>query len=201
MNKMINLADKVMIRPEEVLEFWLDELSPQDWYVGGDALDAKIRDRFLDGWQNAMDAKFGMWLTYPTGALAYIILTDQLPRNMHRGGRGSFASDHLARAAARMAIKQNWDQKIDGAAQQFFYMPFMHSESLTDQERCVRLVKTRMAQPNTSTLTHARAHREVIRQFGRFPARNEALGRRSTSSELAYLAAGGYSLTMQDIAA
>lgn len=188
-----------MVTPEEILTFWLDELGPDGWYKQDKALDAQIRDRFLAAWQGAMEGRYSLWLTYPSGTLAYLILTDQFPRNMFRGQGRAFASDDIARAAAKAAIKKGWDLKIDEPARQFFYMPLMHSENLCDQERCVRLMLERMPQDGASNLLHARAHREVIRQFGRFPYRNAALSRCMTQSEQDYVTNGGYGQTVQDL--
>ena len=181
---------------ETVVSFWLDELSPADWYNSSPDLDAQITDRFQDTWTRAMAGELGFWLTYPTGALAYIILTDQFPRNMYRDTEDAFASDPLARAVAKRAIHEGWDMRIDPPARQFFYMPLMHSELLSDQDRAVRLFKTRMPDSENSLL-HARAHREVIRSYGRFPTRNLALGRHNTAPEAAYLADGGYGTTLR----
>lgn len=180
-----------MATPEEVLNFWLDEVGPEGWYLGGDELDAQIIEKFEDLWGRAVSGGMGHWLTYPSGALAYLILTDQFPRNMFRNSWKSFATDKYALAEAKQAIHNGWDLKIDTPARQFFYMPLMHSENLCDQERAVRLIKERMPADNTNLL-HARAHREVIRRFGRFPYRNEALSRTSTAQEKAFIAAGGY---------
>ena len=99
---------------------------------------------------------------------------------------------HPALAAAKIAIKRGWDLKVDEPARQFFYLPLMHSENLCDQERCVRLMCERMPVHGPDNLLHARAHREVIRQFGRFPYRNDALGRKTTPAEQVFLDDGGY---------
>lgn len=179
-----------MTTPEEVLAFWLDEVGPKGWYAGGAALDADIRKRFGPVWEDAMAGKLGSWLTNPSGVLAYLIVTDQFSRNMFRGTAAAYASDRLARAAAQAALDRGFDLKIDPPERQFFYMPFEHSESQADQDRAVRLMKSRM--DSEDLLLHARAHREVIRRFGRFPYRNEHLGRKTTPAEQAFLDAGGY---------
>lgn len=181
-----------MVAPEEVLAFWLDECSPADWYKSDPAFDAKIRDKFSDAWQQAVDGALSLWLTYPSGALAYIILTDQFPRNMFRDSAQAFKTDSIARAAAKMAIDRKWDLKIDEPARQFFYLPLMHAENLCDQDRAVRLIHTRMPEHGESNRDHACAHRAVIRDFGRFPYRNDALGRKTTPAEQVFLDAGGY---------
>lgn len=190
-----------MSTPEDVLSFWLDEQGEKGWYAGGEALDAEIRDRFELLWQSAMIGGLSMWMTYPSGVLAYIILTDQFSRNMFRGTEKAFASDRLALAVAKTVISKNWDMKIDEPARQFFYMPLMHSECVSDQERCVRLFLTRMPESGGSNLLHARAHREVIRKFGRFPYRNDALHRHTTQTENAYIKDGGYGSTVESVRA
>ncbi len=190
-----------MVGPEEVLSFWLDEVGPDGWYIQDDALDASIRERFLETWQAACEGRFSLWLTYPSGSLAYIILMDQFPRNMFRGSKKAFSTDRAALTAAKCAVDKRWDMKIDEPARQFFYLPMMHSENLCDQERCVRLMCERMPEFGDSNLLHARAHREVIRQFGRFPYRNEALERSTTAPEAAYVSAGGYGSTVRALQA
>lgn len=182
---------------EQVLSYWLDEVGPKGWYDATPELDQTIENKFGSLWQQAMDGSFGLWLTYPSGILAYIILTDQFPRNMFRGQGKAFESDHLSLAAAKIAIDRGWDLKISEPARQFFYLPLMHSENLCDQERCVRLMKERMPETGESNLLHARAHREVIRLFGRFPYRNEALARRFTNEERNFVAKGGYGETIR----
>ncbi|SHH80301.1 DUF924 family protein [Marivita hallyeonensis] len=188
-----------MVTPEDVLEFWLDEIGPERWYKASDDLDQQIRDRFEAAWNGAMEGRYALWLTYPSGTLAYIILLDQFSRNMFRGTGKAFASDKFALAAAKQAIGKNWDMKIDEPARQFFYMPLMHSENLCDQDRCVRLMLERMPKEGESNLLHARAHREVIRSFGRFPYRNDALSRHSTPQELRYVEGGGYGSTVEEL--
>jgi uncharacterized protein (DUF924 family) len=196
---MGSVTESVMTKPDDVLAFWLDEVGPKGWYAQDDALDAAITERFGAAWQGLMQGRFGLWLTYPSGALAYIVLADQFPRNMFRGAGQAFASDGIGRAAAKQAIHRGWDLKIDPPARQFFYLPLMHSENLCDQERCVRLMKERLGEGDN--LLHARAHREVIRQFGRFPYRNAALERRSTAAEQDFAQSGGYGAILREVQA
>jgi len=189
-----------MVGPEKVLEFWLDKIGPDGWYVADDAVDAQIRVQFMPTWEAARDGGSSLWLTYPSGALAYLIVTDQFSRNMFRNNDGrAFSLDPLALAAAKSAICKGWDLKIDPPARQFFYLPLMHSENLADQERCVRLMVERMPQTGADNLLHAQAHREVIRQFGRFPYRNAALSRADTRSEVVYASEGGYGHTLRSL--
>ncbi|MGO4915109.1 DUF924 family protein [Pseudogemmobacter sp. W21_MBD1_M6] len=190
-----------MLNPEAVLDYWINEVGPKGWYAGGEALDAQVKEKFEDAWHTARKSGFKTWMADPRGTLALVILLDQFPRNMFRGTADAFASDNQARATAKTAIERNWDLKVPEPERQFFYLPLMHSECLTDQERSVRLFKTRMPETGTSNLLHARAHREVIRRFGRFPTRNEALHRPLSTPESAYLASGGYGAVVQSIEA
>lgn len=187
--------------PEDILKFWLDEVGPAGWYKSSDTLDEIIRSRFEQTLVGAAEGRYSLWLTYPSGALAYIILTDQFSRNMYRGTPAAFATDRIALSAAKSAINKGWDLKIDEPARQFFYLPLMHSESLCDQDRCVRLMCDRMPTHGAENLLHARAHRAVIRQFGRFPTRNAALSRASTKHEAEYVTGGGYGKTLKDLEA
>ncbi len=190
-----------MSNPEDVLAYWLDEVGPAGWYRSDPALDRAIRERFRALWERAREGALALWLTYPSGALAYIIVADQFSRNMFRDDPRAFCLDRAALAAAKCAIRRGWDMRIDEPARQFFYLPLMHSENLADQDRCVRLMLTRMPETGASNLLHARVHREVIRQFGRFPSRNEALSRRSTAPEEAFAEAGGYRAVLQRLSA
>ncbi len=186
--------------PEKVLSFWLDETDPKHWYNSSKNLDNAILREFYSTWVAIMDGKFGMWLTYPSGSLAYILVLDQFSRNMFRGTSKAFSSDIVALAAAKQAIKHKFDLRIDEPGRQFFYLPLMHSESLQDQERCIRLMHERMPLEGMNNLLHARAHREVIRKFGRFPTRNEALSRKNTAHEADYMKNGGYGMTYTQLA-
>ena len=180
-----------MADPVEVLDFWLGEVGPDGWYTGGDAVDAACRDGFADLWQAAHDGGLEHWVEGAVGTLAYLIVTDQFPRNIHRGSALAFATDPLALAAAKKAVAAGWDMDAPEPERQFFYMPFEHSEHPDDQVTAVDLLTERMASDPEMAL-HARAHQAVIARYGRFPTRNQALGRENTPDEEAYLAQGGY---------
>lgn len=180
-----------MSDPVEVLDFWLGEVGPEGWYRGGDDLDAQVRDRFADLWQAALGGGLDHWVDGTVGTLAFLIVTDQFPRNMWRGRAEAFATDPQARAAARRALEAGWDLGAPEPERQFFYMPFEHSEDPADQDLAVRLMQDRLPSDPEMAL-HARAHRDIIRRFGRFPFRNAALGRSTTAEEAEFLAAGGY---------
>jgi uncharacterized protein (DUF924 family) len=180
-----------MSDPLEVLEFWLYEIGPKGWYAGGEEIDRICRDRFGDLWQAALDGGLEHWVDGAVGTLAYLVVTDQIPRNIHRGTALAFATDPLARAAARSAIAAGWDLKAPEPERQFFYMPFEHSEDPEDHVLSVAFMTERLASDPDMAL-HARAHQEVIRRYGRFPTRNAALGRETTADEQVYLDQGGY---------
>lgn len=191
----------VLKSAQDVLAYWLDELGPKGWYAGGDALDAEIRERFLSTWERARDGGLGLWLTCPSETLAYLIVTDQMSRNIFRNEADAFTLDGAARAAAKLAINKGWDLKIDEPARQFFYLPLMHAENQIDQDRAVRLINDRMPETGADNIDHARAHREIIRRYGRFPFRNKALGRESTPAELAFMSGSGYGDILREVQA
>ena len=174
--------------PQQINAFWLDEVGEQRWFKGSPELDASIRDRFGAAWEQA-DSLAASWSGTAEGVLALLILTDQLPRNMFRENASSFATDKLSRRIASAAIDAGFDTATSEPARQFFYTPFMQSEEMGDQNRSVALFEERMPGDN---LRHAHLHRDVIRRFGRFPWRNDPLGRETTPQERAFLDAGGY---------
>lgn len=179
-----------MSDPVEVLDFWLGEVGPEGWYAGGAELDALCRERFLDLWQAAHDGGLEHWVEGTVGTLAYLVVCDQLSRNMHRGSALAFATDARALAAARRAVAEGWDMAAPEPERQFFYLPFEHSEDPADQARAVELMSERISDPEMAL--HARAHKAIIARFGRFPYRNAALGRVSTAEEAEFMANGGY---------
>ncbi|MCX7644710.1 MAG: DUF924 domain-containing protein [Rhodobacteraceae bacterium] len=181
-----------MTTPQEVLHFWLEEVGEDGWYRGGAELDALCAARFEVACDRARNGAFRDWLSRPESALAYLILTDQLPRNIYRGTALAFHADPLAQSGARLAIARGHDLRIAGTPRQFFYMPFEHAENRQAQSLSVCLFLTRMPGDPGDNLVHARAHREIIRRFGRFPSRNAALNRVSSPAEERFLAEEGY---------
>lgn len=185
--------------PDQVLEFWVNEVGPERWYAQDDALDNEIRERFEKAWQEARDKFYHNWACRPLNMLSLIILLDQFPRNMFRGTAKAYSTDALALKLSKKAVELRHDRKVEGDIRQFFYMPMMHSEVLMDQEKCVRLFSANM--PGSGSIPHAKAHREIIRRFGRFPFRNRALGRTSTPAEQKFLAESGYADVLRQIEA
>lgn len=177
---------------QPILNFWLTEVGPEGWYKPPEGLDARIRDLFAAQCDAAREGRLDSWATHAGGTLALLILLDQFPRNVWRGTARAFGSDHVALRVAKAAIGRGLDLNVPEPQRQFFYLPLEHSESLADQERCVRLMLMRLPEGGADILPYAILHREVIRRFGRFPSRNAALGRPDTAAEVAYRAEGGY---------
>ena len=177
------------IAPEVILAFWR-EAGPERWYSKDDAFDAIIRDRFLHLWHKAASGGLSSWETSDEGALALVIVLDQFPRNMFRNDIRTYSSDALAREVAGRAIARGADIHLEDALLEFLYMPFMHSEDLVDQLRCVDLFRK---SGNPESLKYAEDHAGIIRRLGRFPHRNRVLGRTTTPEEQAFLDQGGFS--------
>ncbi|MGY2901519.1 DUF924 family protein [Bradyrhizobium sp. URHC0002] len=177
------------VAPADILAFWRDA-GHDRWYMPDDAFDAGVRQRFLSLWQRAAAGELSSWETSDDGALALVIVLDQFPRNMFRGDIRTYASDAQAREVAHRAIDRGVDARIDGALLEFLYLPFMHSEHLADQMRCIELSQKAGLAESAKWAEH---HADIIRRFGRFPHRNRLLGRATTPDEQAFLDEGGFS--------
>jgi uncharacterized protein (DUF924 family) len=173
----------VPVAPAEIVSFW-SEAGPDKWFEQDESFDQAIRLRFLLTYEAAANGELVAWEENVEGALALVLLLDQFPRNMFRGDARAFATDALARAVADRALARGFDQATDLALRPFFYLPFMHSEALIDQDRSVSLYE---ALGETEQLRYATEHRDVVQRFGRFPHRNRALGRHTTPAEQAFL--------------
>ena len=173
--------------PADVVAFWR-EAGPKRWFEKDAAFDDDIRRRFLKLHEAAAAGKLTNWEANAEGTLALLILLDQFPRNMFRGQARMFASDLLAHAIASRAILNGFDGAFPDLFG-FFYLPFMHSEELADQERAIAFYRARN---DADGLKWAERHADIIRRFGRFPHRNAVLGRVSTPEEQAFLDGGGF---------
>jgi uncharacterized protein (DUF924 family) len=176
------------VTPADIVSFWREAGSDR-WFDKDPAFDRTIRETFLADHEAAARGERVAWEDSAEGALALVILFDQFPRNMFRGSPHAFATDALARAVARRAIAAGFDRATDATMRQFFYLPFMHSESLADQDRCVALYAA-LGDPELSE--YASGHRDIIAKFGRFPHRNRVLGRDTTQAEQEFLDGGGF---------
>ena len=169
--------------PDEVISFWR-EAGPEKWFTKDATFDQACRDRFLPTYEAAARGDLNEWELTPEGALAVILLLDQFPRNMFRGQRETYKTDPVALMAADRAIERGFDHKVEPQFRRFFYLPFMHSESLADQERSVALNEALGAE---DSVKYAHHHHDIVARFGRFPHRNAILGRETTPEEEAFL--------------
>ena len=177
-----------MTTASEIISFWR-EAGPERWFGGGEAFDAQCRERCLEAHFRAALREFEDWVSQPEGALALVLLLDQIPRNVFRRSGHAFATDSLARHYATRALTLGFDTQVELKLRGFFYLPFQHSEAMADQERALEL----FSRLPDGADRWARHHYDIIQRFGRFPHRNAALGRESTSEERAFLAEGGFS--------
>jgi uncharacterized protein (DUF924 family) len=173
----------------EIVAFWR-AAGYDRWFKKDEAFDDEIRRRFLSAYEDAATGKHGDWEKTAEGALALLILLDQFPRNMFRGQARAFETDVMARAITAGALVRGFDSQVPADLRLFFYVPFEHSEDLADQKRGVALYK---AAGDADGLKWAEIHADIIRRFGRFPHRNNVLGRVTTPHEQAFLDAGGFS--------
>jgi uncharacterized protein (DUF924 family) len=174
--------------PKQIVSFWI-KAGPKRWFKKDTTFDQKIREKFLITHQAAEMQKLVSWELSAEGALALLLLLDQFPRNMFRGTARAFANDALAREVATRAIQRGFDKKTALLLRSFFYLPFEHSEVLADQIKSVKLCK---ATKDKELVKWAKLHYDIIKQFGRFPHRNEILERASTPEETAFLETGGF---------
>lgn len=206
------MGTAVVTGPAEIiLQFWfgnvaddgtVDEQHSKRWFEKDPEFDEEIRNRFEGMIERAASGELTHWRVDPHGALAFVLLCDQMSRNMFRDTSRAFAFDEIALDASRAALAagyQDWLRDLEAA---FLFMPFMHSEELTDQQKCVELFEARAqsAEPGSRvremlerSVDFAKRHMAIIERFGRFPHRNAILGRESTEEELAFLQQPGSS--------
>lgn len=168
--------------------FWFEVLDREAWFRADAAVDEALRTRFAELPDLALAGALDGWRATPRGSVALVLALDQLPRNLWRGEARAFAYDARARAEADAALGRGVEAALGVDERAFLYLPFEHSEEAADQERCCALFETLGDAVYTD---YAHRHRDVIRRFGRFPHRNEVLGRASTAAEEAYLAQPG----------
>jgi uncharacterized protein (DUF924 family) len=176
------------ITAAEIVSFWRDA-GPEKWFEQDDDFDRTIRSRFLAAHEAAARGELAAFEASAEGALALLLLLDQFPRNLFRGSARAFATDPQARAVANRALARGFDLQTDETMRPFFYLPFMHSELIADQERCVAFYQ---ALGDAEQLEWALTHRDIVAKFGRFPHRNHALGRATTPAERRFLESGGF---------
>lgn len=193
------------VTPETLLDFWFPAQPVQPealtaavalWFQPTPDQDKQIRSKFGHAVERALAGGFGDWAAAPEGRLALILLLDQFPRCLYRATPQAFGGDAAALALARNGIDQGLDRPLHGLQQQFFYMPFQHSEDIEIQDQSVELFRQLAAEAQddvrqvlSAALGYAELHRDIVARFGRFPHRNEILGRANTREETEYLAA------------
>jgi uncharacterized protein (DUF924 family) len=183
--------------PTALLDLWFGptgdperERQREIWFKSTDAFDAALRRGFLADHEAAATGRLAAWEEWAEGALALVLLLDQVPRNIFRATPRAYATDAAARAAGDRALARGFDRQLPPVWRQFFYLPLHHSEDLADQRRAVALFEALPAAPDRAeTLRYAHRYREIIARFGRFPHRNAILGRESTPDEISFLSA------------
>jgi uncharacterized protein (DUF924 family) len=190
-----------MPQPDEILGFWF-ERSPTEpttwkyrkaWFSKDPNFDQEIRTRFLPVYEQAAAGELDFWQETAAGSLALVLVLDQFPRNMFRDQPQAFATDEKALAVTKGAIDSGFDQMLPPVQRWFLYLPLMHSEDLSDQNRCVELFDFLATEPDVESGSYAVRHRDVIQRFGRFPHRNRILGRTNTPEEAEFLKQPGSS--------
>jgi uncharacterized protein (DUF924 family) len=183
----------VSLQPSDILDFWFegDAAERRDkWFEKDAAFDSQCA-RFTAAIRGARAGRFDFWAATPQGALALIVLLDQLSRNVFRGSAEAYAADPHAREIARATIEAGFDTRLTPVERMFVYLPFEHAETIADQNESVRLYETLRDDLGDKTIDYADRHRDVILRFGRFPHRNAVLGRSNTPEEEEYLAQPG----------
>src|SRR5215468_7285459 len=184
-------------RATALIDFWFGtpndpgrELHREIWFRASEEFDAALRREFLADYEAAAAGALRSWEASPEGALALVLLLDQVPRNIFRATPRAYVTDAEACAAADRALEGGFDQLVPPAWRLFFYMPFHHSENIADQRRSVALSNALLRNPDRrgSLRRYGCPYVEVIERFGRFPHRNEILGRQSTPAEIAFMA-------------
>ena len=177
---------------QDLIDFWT-AAGPKAWFRRKPAFDTALRTRFETAHLAASRGELDGWSRTGEGALALVLLLDQVPRNIYRGSAHAFATDGLARSVATRAVDAGLDQAAPADLRVFFYLPFEHAEDAAAQQRSVALFEAHAARTgDASYLRYAQTHADIIARFGRFPHRNRVLGRATTAREAAFLAEGGF---------
>ncbi len=172
------------VKPQEIVDYWYSPRLRPHWFKSTEEIDREITGRYRALWEAAAQGELDSWMSTPQGCLALAIVLDQFPLNMFRGDKRCFSSEAKAIAVAKHTIGNGLDKLIEKDHLTFLYMPLMHSEDLDDQENSVKLFRAAGLRENAAFAEH---HKEIVRRFGRFPHRNEILGRESTEKEVEYL--------------
>jgi len=174
--------------PASIIEFWYSEKAKSKWFNSSIEFDKEIKSNYEDVWVDALKGKYSSWRDTAEGCLALAIILDQFPLNMFRGDVQSFSSEAVAVKIAKHAVDNGLDKDIDREKVSFLYMPLMHSENMDDQNLAVKLFEQAELMENAKFAKH---HRDIVKNYGRFPHRNKILGRESSKEEIEYLNSDG----------
>lgn len=175
---------------QQIIEFWFEEITPEQWWKKDEVFDALLIERFSEIHDSASRGELFEWRKHPEGRLAEIIILDQFSRNMFRDTPRAFATDPMSLALSQEAVSRGVDRELTPVQRSFLYMPYMHSESLQIHEVAVELFSTNGIQNN---LDFELSHKRIIERFGRYPHRNDILGRASTAEEIEFMTQPGSS--------
>jgi len=170
------------LTPSDVLDYWFSEKSKQFWFASTPQVDNEIKVRFESVWEKAAEGEYSQWRETADGSVALIVILDQLPLNMFRSDPKGFQTESMAVEVALNAINNGFDEELNDEKLLFLFMPLMHSENIDHQNLQVYLFDK-----YNFNLEFSKHHRDLVKKFGRFPHRNEILGRMSTMEELDYL--------------
>lgn len=167
--------------PETIINFWFKELTPKDWFMQNDEVDQKITRRYGELLKKASQGELAYWRETALGLLAEIIVLDQFSRNVYRGTPEAFSQDPMALTLSQQLIQRGLDKNLAHDEKRFAYLPFMHSESMAIHHEAMKIFT------DLGEIDFEKQHYDIIEKFGRYPHRNEALGRKSTSAEIEFL--------------
>jgi uncharacterized protein (DUF924 family) len=166
----------------DVIKYWFSEKSRQYWFSSTPEIDNEIKQRYEQLWINAASGELNGWKDSPKGCLALIIVLDQFPLNIFRGKAKSFQTEELAVEVALKAIKKGYDEILNTDELLFLFMPLMHSENIEHQN-----IQVKLFEKYDFNDEYSKHHRNIVKRFGRFPHRNDILGRKSSTDEVEYL--------------
>ena len=178
------MHSKLILTKEDIITFWFEEISPEQWFKKDKEFDAMLLERAGTTVIKALNGQLDRWSKTSTGSVSLVILLDQFTRNIFRDTPKAFSGDEMALVLCQKSINSKWFSELSMTFKQFLLMPMMHSEDISIQEKSLPLFKQHA---NNRTYEFAVKHRDIIAKFGRFPHRNLILSRPSTEEELMFL--------------
>ena len=184
------MHDGLILTKEDIINFWFEEISPEQWFKKDKKFDAMLLERAGTTVIKALNGQLDRWSKTSTGSVSLVILLDQFTRNIFRDTPKAFSGDEMALVLSQKSINSKWFSELSMMYKQFLLMPMMHSEDISIQEKSLPLFKQHT---NKRTYEFAVKHRDIIAKFGRFPHRNQIINRPSTEEELIFLNQSGSS--------